>query len=155
MSEQKKTEFYAKHYGMGKRRLGEVLDRWQSELEGQEVVEQPTKKPAPGQPDSARAKSYTFKSAHPLDIDFSDIAAGLSRKNPLALVNGHVTTAMQFSGEDTPGGDGGTPYTVDVDVETEETYVVVHPYLYEKSGVAGLDMPSDGFYKTFEGPTAQ
>lgn len=73
--------------------------------------------------------SWEFSSLHPDDIDFSDIAEGLSRKHPLALVNG--TTA-----------DG------------PECYVVVHRYLLDKAAAAYIETPDEGFYTLPDGSVA-
>jgi len=39
-------------------------------------------------------KTWQFKSLNPADIDFDDIASSLSRRNPIALVNGEVFTQV-------------------------------------------------------------
>jgi hypothetical protein len=63
---------------------------------------------------------WQFKSLHPSDIDFDDIAAGLTRKNPLALVKGDVKDGV-----------------------VDEDYVVIHPYLWTKSRLAGIKCPAE------------
>jgi hypothetical protein len=44
---------------------------------------------------TAAMQEWKFKSAHPRDIDFNEIASALSRKNPIALVNGQVLKTVE------------------------------------------------------------
>jgi len=65
-------------------------------------------------------RQWEFKSVHPQDIDFDELAQSVTRQDPLALVKGTCTER----------------------VEREENYVVIHRSLWDKSAVAMIDLPT-------------
>jgi len=129
-------------------------------------------------------KSWKFKSTHPSDIDFDELAESVTRQNPIALVHGTHTVMkpVRRPAKDKKTGlikyDDGTlrtkkgklakhpegvtakgdaqPLMVEVlePHEVTENYVVVHNTLYRKSIVVA-EQPPTSRDPSYKAPTAR